>query len=298
MTPQQYCEVKTRGSGSSFFYAFLFLEEKQRRAMMALYAFCREVDDIADEVKDQAVAMQKIAFWREELERAFQGKPQHPVGIELKWASEYYALDEELFVEILDGMLMDISGKPILKASDLSLYCYRVAGVVGLLSIEIFGYRDRKSRDFATSLGEALQLTNILRDVKADIGIGRIYLPQEDRIRFRVADQDFRDGNMSSGMQSLLNHYGEKAESAYRKALDTLPTEDRTSLRPSILMAAIYYAQFRRLKAHGYDCWRHPAHISPLRKIWIAWRAWRYEKKAEKQLLKSSKSVAPIRLAF
>jgi len=292
MTPEQYCEEKTRGSGSSFFYAFLFLEEKQRRAMMALYAFCREVDDIADEVSDQSVAMQKIAFWREELSCAFHEVPQHPVGRELQWAREHFPIDEELFVEILDGMLMDISGKPILKASDLSLYCYRVAGVVGLLSIEIFGYQNRKSRDFATSLGEALQLTNILRDVKADMAIGRIYLPQEDRIRYKVTDQDFIDGNMSEGMQALLAHYGDKAEAAYRQALDTLPAEDRASLRPSLLMASIYYAQFRRLKERSFDCWHHSARISPLRKIWIAWRAWRYEKKAARR------NGLPLRLAY
>jgi phytoene synthase len=293
MTPEQYCEAKTRGSGSSFFYAFLFLEPDQRRAMMALYAFCREVDDIADEISDQSIAMQKIGFWREELHRAFHETPQHPVGIELKWTKEHFPIDEELLIEMLDGMLMDISHKPILKASDLALYCYRVAGVVGLLSIEIFGYSHRKSRDFATSLGEALQLTNILRDVKVDAAIGRIYLPQEDRIRFKVADQDFKDGNLSEGMQKLLAHYGDKAEAAYRQALDALPDEDRASLRPSILMASIYYAQFRRLKANGFDSWRHSAHISPLRKIWIAWRAWRYEKRALKNC-----AARPVRLAY
>ena len=297
MTPEQYCEGKTRGSGSSFFYAFLFLEEDHRRAMMALYAFCREVDDIADEISDQSVAMQKIGFWREELHRTFHDKPQHPVGIELKWARDHFSLDEELLVEILDGMLMDISGKPIQKASDLSLYCYRVAGVVGLLSIEIFGYSSRKSRDFATSLGEALQLTNILRDLKADAAIGRIYLPQEDRIRFKVADQDFKDGNMSDGMKALLQHYGEKAETAYARALEELPTEDRHTLRPSLLMASIYFAQFRRLQSFGYDSWRNSARITPLRKIWIAWRAWRYEKRAEKRSLKSA-TPEPVRLAF
>ncbi len=293
MTPRQYCEEKTRGSGSSFFYAFLFLEEDQRRAMMALYAFCREVDDIADEVSEQSVAMQKIAFWREELHRAFHDKPRHPVGRELHWAKEHFSLDEELFIEILDGMLMDISGKPVIKASDLSLYCYRVAGTVGLLSIEIFGYHSRKARDFATLLGEALQLTNILRDLKADAAIGRIYLPQEDRIRFKVTDQDFKDGNMSKGMTSLLQYYGEKTEEAYRRALAELPAEDRQSLRPSLLMASIYHAQFRRLQACGFDAWHHSARISPLRKIWIAWRAWRHEKRA----LKSATPI-PVRLAF
>lgn len=293
MNPSQYCEEKTRGSGSSFYYAFLFLEEDKKRAMMALYAFCREVDDVADEISEEEVAIQKIHFWREELHRAFNGQPQHPVGRELQWAKKHFSFDEELFIEILDGMLMDISGKPILKASDLSLYCYRVAGVVGLLSIEIFGYRSRKARDFATSLGEALQLTNILRDLKQDMAIGRIYLPQEDRIRFKVADQDFKDGNMSEGMAALLQHYGEKAESAYRSALEQLPEEDRESLRPSLLMASIYYAQLKRLKDHNFDSWRHSAQISPLQKIWISWRTWRYEKKAA-----NAATPRPVRLAL
>ena len=293
MTPSQYCENRTRGSGSSFYYAFLFLEEDKRRAMLALYAFCREVDDIADEISEEDVALQKINFWREELNRIFNNQAQHPVGRELQWAKDHFSLDEELFIEILDGMLMDISGKPILKSSDLSLYCYRVAGAVGLLSIEIFGYKSRKARDFATSLGEALQLTNILRDLKQDAAIGRIYLPQEDRIRFKVADQDFKDGNMSEGMATLLQHYGKKAESAYEDALALLPEEDRESLRPSLLMASIYFAQFKRLKSHEFDSWHHSAQISPLRKIWIAWRAWRHEKKALK-----AATPLPVRLAF
>jgi phytoene synthase len=291
MTPEQYCQDKTRGSGSSFFYAFLFLPEDQRRAMMALYAFCREVDDIADEVSDAEVATRKIGFWREELERIFHGTANHPVGQELAWAREHFALDEELFVEILDGMLMDIQRQPILKSSDLALYCYRVAGVVGLLSIEVFGYTDRKARNFATSLGEALQLTNILRDVAEDMQRGRIYLPQEERIHFKVADQDFRDGNMTEGMRALLRHYGDKAEAAYQQALEQLPACDRISLRPSLLMGAIYYAHLQRLRQNDYDVWKHPVHLTPLRKIWIAWRAWRAEKRAEKH-------PAPVRLQF
>ncbi|MFQ5518975.1 MAG: presqualene diphosphate synthase HpnD [Mariprofundus sp.] len=291
MTPEQYCRDKTRGSGSSFFYAFLFLAEDQRRAMMALYAFCREVDDIADEIKEQEVALSKLAFWREEVSRAFAGNPQHPVGRELNWAQQQFSMDEELLVEILDGMLMDVSHKPILKSADLSLYAYRVAGAVGLLSIEIFGYQNRKARDFATSLGEALQLTNILRDVAEDARIGRIYLPQEDRIRYKIPDQAFRDGQLDESMQQLLEEYADKAETAYKEAFAALPAEDRASLRPSIVMATIYHAYLKRLKVIDYDVWSNPIHILPLQKIWIAWRTWRYE-------IKACKKNLPFRLEF
>ncbi len=291
MSPQQYCLDKTRGSGSSFFYAFLFLAEQPRRAMMALYAFCREVDDIADEVSEQEVALTKLHFWREELGRVFQDKPRHPVGKELNWARQHYPLDEELLLEMIDGMLMDIQRQPILKASDLSLYAYRVAGVVGLLSIEIFGYQDRKSRDFATSLGEALQLTNILRDVAEDAQLERIYLPQEDRIRHKVSDQAIKDGDMGTALPALLTEYGDKAEAAYQRALEQLPDGDRVSLRPSLVMAAIYHAYLRHLRENNFDVWQKPVRILPVHKIWIAWRAWRYEKKAAKKQL-------PLRLDF
>lgn len=291
MTPEAYCKDKTRNSGSSFFYAFLFLPDDQRRAIMALYAFCREVDDIADEVSDQQVALSKLAFWRDEISNVFSGQPQHPVGIELNWARGHYPLDEELLVEILDGMQMDIMHQAIRKPADLSLYAYRVAGAVGLLSIEIFGYKQRRSRDFATSLGEALQLTNILRDLATDARMGRIYLPQSDRIRYKIGDQEFKDGVMSEGMRLLLAEYGEKAEAAFQKALAFLPEEDRESLRPSLLMASIYHAYLRQLQRVDYNVWKHPAQILPVRKIWIAWRTWLYERKA-------CKSSAPLRLEF
>ncbi len=282
---RQYCEEKTRGSGSSFFYAFLFLPEHQRRAMMALYAFCREVDDIADEISDLDVAMQKLHFWNEELDRTFTDKPSHPVGRELNWARQHFHLTEELFQEMLDGMRMDVSCHPMLKSADLALYCYRVAGVVGLLTIEVFGYQSRQASGFATTLGEALQFTNILRDLKEDAKRGRIYIPQDDRIRFAVADQDFMDGNMNTGMQSLITHYVDKTEKLYTKALELLPDEDRVSLRPSLLMGAIYYAHLKRIRHHPYDLWAHPPRLLPIQKIWIAWKMWRYEKKASKKRL-------------
>jgi len=291
MNPEQYCRDKTRGSGSSFFYAFLFLPDDQRRAIMALYAFCREVDDIADEINEQDIALAKLGFWREEVGRAFAGKPQHPVGRELNWARAHFSIDEELLLEMIDGMLMDVLRKPILKSSDLSLYTYRVAGVVGLLSIEVFGYRNRKSRHFATSLGEALQLTNILRDVAEDARIGRIYLPQDDRIRLGIPDQAFKNGEYNSAMQQLLHEYGDKAEAAYRLALNDLTDEDRETLRPSIVMGAIYYAYLQQLQQVDFNIWQHPVHMLPLKKIWIAWRAWRYE-------LKATKKGLPLKLEF
>lgn len=277
MTPAQYCEDKTRGAGSSFFYAFMFLPAEQRRAMMALYAFCREVDDIADGVHDADTAMRKLHYWRQEVACSFQGNAQHPVARELQWAARRFGFQAEMFEEIMDGMAMDIAGQPINKAADLALYCYRVAGIVGLLSIEVFGYHNRRTRNFATTLGEALQLTNILRDLKEDAARGRIYIPLEERARFGVSDEDFKQGRMHDALASLLAHYGNATEQRYQEALRLLPDEDRTALRPSLVMGAIYYAHFQRLQAVHFDVWRQQVRLSPLQKMWIAWRAWRRE---------------------
>ena len=280
-TPADYCKQKTRASGSSFAYAFGFLSKDQCRAMMALYAFCREVDDIADELDDKQQAAHQIGEWHDEISRVFEGNPSHPVGHELYWAKQHFAWDKELFFEMLDGMLTDISGRAFIKESDLSLYCYRVAGVVGLLCIEIFGYQHRKTRHFASTLGEALQLTNILRDIREDAGRDRIYLPQSTRARFKVSDQDIYDGNMPK-LQPLLAYYGEKAEATYTQALARLPLEDRVAMRPAIIMAAIYYTQLKRIKAFHYDIWQHTGRLPSWRKLIIAWKAWRYEKQYEK----------------
>jgi len=275
----RYCIDKVRGSGSSFFYSFLLLPEDKRRAMMALYSFCRETDDIADEVSDQQVAMVKLQFWRDEIERAFAGRARHPVGRELSWALEYYALEQERFYDIIEGMISDISREPMIRPADLRTYCYRVAGAVGLLSVEVFGYGHRDTRDFATTLGEALQLTNILRDLKEDAGRGRIYIPQEDRIRFGVTDQDFIDGEVTDAMSALLAHYGDKAASSYSRALALVPEGDRANLCPSIIMGSIYYAYLQRLREVRFDVWHHPIHMLPAQKMWIAWKTWRRESK-------------------
>lgn len=280
MNPSEYCEQKTRGSGSSFYYAFLFLEENQRRAMMALYAFCREVDDIADEIREPDIALQKMQFWSKEIVRTFQGSPHHPVALELHWSLQHFALDEALFHDIIEGMLMDIEARPIIDHAMLELYCYRVAGAVGLLSGKIFGFQSEQTSQFATTLGYALQLTNILRDIAEDSARGRIYLPQKERIQYQVADRDLLEGNITANVQDLLKHYATLAENAYHDALSLLPATDRACMRPSLLMASIYHLQLQRIRQHDYDVWKKSGHISPLRKLWIAFKTWRYEKRA------------------
>lgn len=283
MDAAKYCEDKTRGAGSSFFYAFLFLPEDQRRAMMALYAFCREVDDIADRVSERDVALRKLDFWREEIHLAYAHKARHPVGKELSWANARFNLPEELFHEILDGMTMDVMQTPICSPAMLELYCYRVAGVVGLLSIDVFGYRNRQSRRFAIALGNALQLTNILRDLAVDARMGRFYLPEEERVQYGVSEQDLRDGVLHAGLQALLNRYGAMAQERYEEALRLLPEEDRPNLRPCLVMGAIYHAHLTRLQRVGFDVWQKPVQLAPLHKMWIAWRTWSQEKKAQRK---------------
>lgn len=296
MTPEQYCEDKTRGSGSSFFYAFIFLSPEKRRAMMALYAFCREVDDIADEIKDREVAIPKLIFWKEEVERVYQDAARHLVGKELMWTKDHFPIEKEYLLEMIEGMLMDVSGKPMVSEDDLALYCYRVAGTVGLMSIAVFGYTQSQAKDFALKMGNALQLTNILRDIHEDSKIGRIYLPQTARAQFKVTDHDIRTGfghdeQANQNLKRLLQAYADKAKQAYADALAALPSEDRQSLAPSLLMGAIYHAHLVRFERAEFDVWNKPVRISPLHKIWIAWRAWSHEKKAVRKSL-------PLRLDF
>ncbi|RMH51883.1 MAG: squalene synthase HpnD [Zetaproteobacteria bacterium] len=291
MTPQHYCEQRTRGAGSSFFYAFLFLPPEQRRAMMALYAFCREVDDIADEIRDREVARRKLGFWQQEIARLFDDHdaPTHPVGRELAWVRGRFPIERTPFDEMIAGMLWDIEGRPIADDAELRRYCHYVAGTVGLLTIAIFGCSHPLSRAFAERLGLALQLTNILRDVAEDAANGRIYLPQQARIRHRVADQDLIEGNMHEGVRRLLADYRAQAGEAYRAALACLPAEEREALRASLIMASLYYHHLLRLQRVDGDVWRRPVTISPLGKIWIAWRMARREARAAKR-------GAPVRL--
>lgn len=278
--PFDYCQAKAAASGSSFYYAFRFLPEAQRRAIVALYAFCREVDDVVDECRDAGVARLKLQWWRDELQRTFAGTPQHPVGQALAEHLHTYNLPQAYFLEIVDGMEMDLDQHRYAAFKDLALYCYRVAGVVGLLSAEIFGYRNRRTLQYATRLGTAFQLTNILRDVGEDARRGRIYIPVEDLQRFGVREQDILSRQHTPRTQALLAHQLERVRQHYRDALTVLPAEDRPAQRAGLIMAQIYQATLDEIERDGLCVLERRVALTPLRKLWIAWRTARRENRS------------------
>lgn len=272
-----YCEDKAASSGSSFYYAFRFLPDDQRRAITALYAFCREVDDVVDECRDAGVARLKLHWWRDDIERLFAGVPQHPVTQALREHTLRCNLPREYFLEIIDGMEMDLDRHRYETWKDLALYCHRVAGVVGLLSAEIFGYTNRQTLKYASELGVAFQLTNILRDVREDARRGRIYLPREALQQFGVDAQDILSYQHTPQLEALLAHTLERARGHYRTALDLLPAEDRHAQRSGLIMAAIYQATLDEIERDGLRVLDRRVSLTPLRKLWIAWRTARRE---------------------
>ena len=251
MTPDQYCQEKAAASGSSFYYSFLFLPPERRRAITALYAFCREIDDVVDECHDAQIAATKLAWWREELARVYAGNPQHPIGQALRPATERFNLPHELLSEIIDGMEMDLTQSRYLDFTALSLYCYRVASVVGLLAAEIFGYQDRHTQKYAHDLGMAFQLTNIIRDVGEDARRGRVYLPLDEMKRFGVTVDDLFEARQTDNFRKLMEFQIERAEHYYAQALAQLPASDRKTQRPGLIMAAIYRDVLDVIKAEG-----------------------------------------------
>src|SRR6185436_14463189 len=232
MTPDEYCRQKAAQSGSSFYYSFLFLPEERRRAITALYAFCREVDDVVDECSDTSVARTKLAWWRNEVAAAHHGKPQHPVAQALAALLPRFKLAESRLYEIIAGMEMDLDQNRYADFEALKLYCHRVAGVVGLLSAEIFGYRDRRTLEYAQDLGLAFQLTNIIRDVGEDARRDRIYLPQDELRQHGVTVADIVQTRESAAFRNLMEFQIERALGYYAQAFAKLPATDREAQRP------------------------------------------------------------------
>ena len=271
MTPLEYCKQKAAQSGSSFTVSFIFLPKMQRDAMTALYAFCREVDDIVDECTDYSVAQTKLNWWKSEVANLYLGTPQHPVSKALQPFIGQFNLAQEHFLEIIDGMEMDLKFNRYEDFKQLQLYCYRVASVVGLLSASIFGFKNRKTLKYAHDLGMAFQLTNIIRDVGEDARRGRIYLPLDELKKANVSEEDILQSRESPAVKELIEFQIERAESYYDKALRELPAEDTKQQRTGLMMAAIYRSLLREIKTDSAEkVLNSRTSIPPLRKLMLA----------------------------
>jgi 15-cis-phytoene synthase len=274
MTPDEYCQEKASSSGSSFYYSFLFLPKEKRRAITALYAFCREVDDVVDETTDANVARITLNWWRAQVAKIYDGKPQHPVAIALVPIVKQFNMAQEHLLEIIDGMEMDLEQARYQDFKSLQLYCYRVASVVGLLSVEIFGYSNRQTLKYAHDLGIAFQLTNIIRDVGEDARRNRIYLPMEEMQQFNVTAADILNARETENFQKLMAFQIERAQRFYDQALAQLPSEDKKSQRVGLIMAAIYRATLLEVARSGCHVLKERVSLTPTYKLWLAFKTW------------------------
>lgn len=274
MTPDEYCQRKAAASGSSFYYAFLFLPPERRRAITALYAFCREVDDAVDGASEPQLARAKLDWWRSEIANLAAGRPQHPVTRALAPAAARFGVSAGRLNEIVDGMQMDLEQSRYLDFKGLERYCYHVAGVVGILSAGIFGYVDPRTLEYARQLGTAFQLTNIIRDVGEDARKNRIYLPMEDLKAHGVSAADILNARYSDAFAALMRFQARRAQAYYDKALGELPQGDRRAQRPGLIMAAIYRALLEEIERDGFRVLDRRTSLTPLRKLWIAWKTW------------------------
>lgn len=273
----QASEAITRKSASNLALAFILLPREKRSEMAALYAFCREVDDVADDESTPVeVRRERLQAWREDVHAACSGgKPKFPVNQELQAVIELRKLPYDLFDELIKGVEMDLDIRRYETFADLEQYCYRVASVVGLLSIEIFGYANPACRDYAVHLGKALQLTNILRDVRSDAGRGRLYLPLEECRRFNVDPADILAGKYTPEYFQLAQHTANRARGYYAKAREALPSADRDSMATAELMGAVYWKLLRKLERRRFNVFEFgETRLTKLHKAFLILRCW------------------------
>jgi phytoene synthase len=274
MSPDEYCHEKAAASGSSFYYSFLFLPQERRRAITALYAYCREVDDVVDEMQDAAVAQAKLAWWADEIGRMYAGEPQHPVARALAPHLDAFHIRRDSLLLVLEGMAMDLQQNRYLDYASLARYCHAVAGVVGEMSAGIFGASNERTFEYARKLGLALQLTNIIRDVGEDARRGRVYLPLDELQRQGVKVADLLAGRYVDGYLPLMQFQAQRARHIYAEALAALPAADRRAQRPGLIMGAIYATLLDEVEREGFRVLHQRIALTPLRKLWIAWRTW------------------------
>jgi 15-cis-phytoene synthase len=267
------CAQITRRSRSSFYYAFILLPPERRRALHAVYAFCRFIDDIADDESIREPAM-LLRRWREELDRVYTGVPTRALSRALADSARRFSIPRNLFEEIIAGVEMDLSRKRYQTYEELRPYCYRVASALGLICIEIFGYRNPSARLYAENLGLALQLTNILRDVREDAERGRIYLPLEDLERFGVSEDEILGGVYSPNFVRLMDFEAKRAQGLYAAAQSALAPEDRSTMLTAEAMRLIYGALLERIIKSNYRVLDRRHSLSAPHKLYLVGRAW------------------------
>jgi phytoene synthase len=272
MTPEQYVQQKAAASGSSFYYAFLFLPPPRRAAITAFYAFCREVDDVVDEVTDPGVARTKLAWWKAEVAQSFAGNPSHPVMQALMPGVAAFALEQEQLQSVIRGCEMDLEQNRYLDFPNLQRYCHLVAGVVGEVSARIFGQTRPRTTEYAHKLGLAFQLTNIIRDVGEDAMRGRIYLPVNELQQFDVKAHEILQRKYSDRFAALMQFQAQRAQALYDEALALLPAEDRRAQKPGLMMASIYRTLLREIEDEDFKVLNQRISLTPVRKLWLAWK--------------------------
>jgi phytoene synthase len=272
MTPQQYVQEKAAASGSSFYYAFLFLPKPRRTAITAFYAFCREVDDVVDEVTDPGVARTKLAWWQAEVAKSFKGEPTHPVMKALMPCAPEFGIEERQLHAVIEGCRMDLDQTRYLDFPGLERYCHLVAGVVGEVAARIFGQKEPGTTAYAHKLGLALQLTNIIRDVGEDSMRGRVYLPVNELQQFDVKAHEILNRKYSDRFTALMKFQADRALALYDEALALLPPEDRRSQKPGLMMASIYRTLLQEIQRDGFQVLHQRVSLTPLRKFWLAWK--------------------------
>ncbi len=272
MTPEQYVQQKAAASGSSFYYAFLFLPRPRRAAITAFYAFCREVDDVVDDMVDPSVAATKLAWWQTEVGKAFAGNPSHPVTQALMPLAGDYGIQQQHLQAIIEGCQMDLAQTRYLDFAGLAQYCHLVAGVVGEVAARIFGQTQPQTTAYAHTLGQALQLTNIIRDVGEDAMRGRIYLPVNELQQFDVKAHEVLKRSYSERFTALMKFQATRAHQLYDDALAQLPAADRRAQKPGLMMASIYRTLLREIERDNFQVLHQRVSLTPLRKFWLAWR--------------------------
>ena len=272
MTPQEYVQQKAAASGSSFYYAFLFLPAPRRAAITAFYAFCREVDDVVDDTADTGVAATKLAWWQAEVGKAFAGQSSHPVMQALMPLAQRFNIEQRHLQAVIEGCQMDLSQTRYLDYAALQRYCELVAGVVGEVAARIFGQTQEQTTLYAHKLGLALQLTNVIRDVGEDALRGRIYLPMNELQQFDVRAHEILKRTYSGRFVELMQFQTQRAHALYDEALALLPPGDRRSQKPGLMMASIYRALLKEIERDKFQVLQQRISLTPLRKLWLAWK--------------------------